>query len=138
MEKKSEKRKNRVWCVINYTSLSFILILFYAGKSLQWPLILIIFEMGLTAFFILSLRMAFIKSKLWRFVHLSEKELDEREIQLILRSLKYSYSIFTIVCLVVIYGFAVAAQGPIDVLLAGALLYLAHTLPAAVVGWQAA
>ena len=122
---------------MNYASLCLILIIFYAGKSLHWPLFLIIGEMVLAALFIISLRTAFIKSKLWKFVHSSDKELDEREIQLVLRSIKYSYSIFTIVCLAIIYGFAVAEQGPIDVLLAGALLYLAHTLPAAIVGWHA-
>jgi hypothetical protein len=86
--------------------------------------------------FVLSFINAFIKSKLWKFVHSSDTDLDEREILVVLTSLKYAYSVFTILCLIIIYGFALAAQGPIDVLTAGALLYLAHTLPASIIGWQ--
>ena len=63
-------------------------------------------------------------------------KLDEREIQVVLKSLRISYSIFTIFCLIIIYGFALIASDPVDVLIAGTLLYMAHTLPAAVVGWN--
>jgi len=56
--------------------------------------------------------------------------------QVMLVSLKYSYSIFSIVTLIIIYGFAVVEQGPIDVVIAACLLYLAHTLPAAITGWK--
>lgn len=56
--------------------------------------------------------------------------------QVMLNSLKYSYSAFTIIVLVIVYGFAIAEQGPIDVVIAACLLYIAHTLPAAIVGWK--
>lgn len=69
-------------------------------------------------------------------VHTSSKNLDEREMQVVLNALRYSYSIFTIVCLLIIYVFAIVEYQPIDVLLAGGLLYLAHSLPAAIVGWN--
>jgi hypothetical protein len=36
----------------------------------------------------------------------------------------------------IIYGFALAERGPIDVVIAACLLYLAHILPAAIVGWK--
>jgi cellulose synthase/poly-beta-1,6-N-acetylglucosamine synthase-like glycosyltransferase len=136
MQEKSEKKQNRRWLVLNYTSLLVVLILFYAGKILQWPFIVVVGEIGFGVLFVWSFINAFISTKLWRFVHTSDKDLDEREMLVVLRSLKYSYSAFTILCLIIIYGFAIAGQGPIDVLMAGALLYLAHTLPAAIVGWQ--
>jgi hypothetical protein len=56
--------------------------------------------------------------------------------QVMLNSLKYSYSVFTIIVLVIVYGFAIAEQGPVDVVIAVCLLYIAHTLPAAIVGWK--
>jgi len=136
MKQKNAREQNRLWIVINIGSLLFMLILFYAGKSLQWPIIAIILEIGLCVTFVLSFFHAFIRTKLWKFVHTSDNKLDEREMQIVLASLRYSYSVFTILCLAIIYGFALVAQGPIDVVMAGSLLYLAHTLPAAIVGWQ--
>jgi hypothetical protein len=136
MKQKSAKKQNRVWLIINYASLLCILILFYSGKSLQWPFTLLAGEMGFGILFVLSLRNSFIRTKLWKMVHSSDRNLDERELMVVLKSLKYAYSAFTILCLLIIYGFAIAEQGPVDVLIAGSLLYLAHTLPAAIVGWQ--
>jgi len=69
-------------------------------------------------------------------VHTSSKSLDEREMQVVLSAVRYAYGIFAIICLILIYAFAVAEKQAIDVLLAGALLYLAHTLPAAIIGWK--
>ena len=69
-------------------------------------------------------------------VHKSEEHLDEREIQILLNALRRAYTGFTVICLIIIYGFAIAENEPINVLIAGALLYLAHTLPAAIVGWN--
>ena len=69
-------------------------------------------------------------------VHTSYKNLDEREMLVILNALKYAYSIFTIICLIIIYAFAITEYYQIDILLAGGLLLLAHTLPAAIVGWN--
>jgi hypothetical protein len=136
MKQKIMRNQNRFWIVINIVSLLFILVLFYTGKSLQWPIIMIIFEIGLCALFVLSFFHALIRTKLWKFVHSDENKLDEREIQVVLKSLKYSYSVFTILCIVIFYSIAVMEQGPVDVLMAGALLYLAHTIPAFIVGWQ--
>ena len=60
------------------------------------------------------------------------KTLDERQIQVILKATRISYSIFVIVVLILIYGFALIAKGPIDVVIAAYLFYLAHLLPASI------
>ncbi len=109
---------------------------FFTGKYFQWPVYQIIIEIGFIAIFLFSFLKAFVKTKFWSMVHSSSKNLDEREMQVVLSALKYAYSIFTIICLVIIYGFATIGFHPIDVVLAGGLLYLAHTLPAAIVGWN--
>ena len=69
-------------------------------------------------------------------VHTSSKNLDERELKVVMNALKHAYTIFTIFSLLLIYAFAIADSQPIDVLLAAGLLYLAHILPAAWVGWN--
>ncbi len=136
MEQQNFRKQNRYWILLNYLSLIAILVFFYTGKYFQWPIFSVISEIGSLTIFIISFFRAFIKTKFWKMVHTSSKNLDEREMQVVFNALKYAYSIFTIVCLIIIYAFAIAEYQPIDVLLAGGLLYLAHTLPAALVGWN--
>ncbi len=136
MEEQNFKKQNRYWILLNYISLIAVLVFFYTGKYFQWPISSVIFEIGSLSIFIISFIRAFIKTKFWKLVHTSSKNLDEREMQVVLNALRYAYSIFAIICLIIIYAFAIAEYHPIDVLLAGGLLYLAHTLPAAIVGWN--
>ncbi len=77
----------------------------------------------------------FYKTRLWHLVHISDKELDEREIQLTNLGLKYAYAIFTVTALVVIYWHNIA-EIYVNGLTAIGLLYLAHILPATVIGWR--
>lgn len=135
MEQKISKTNRRIWIVINYMSVIFILIIFYAGKNLEWPPYVLISGIVAIIVFVFSFIQVFIGTSLWKMVHASDEVLDERQIKVVLSSLKYSYRTFTIVCLAIIYGFAVAELGPIDVVLASCLLYFAHTLPAIIVGW---
>ena len=136
MNTQQATNQNRSWVALNYFSLLAILTLFYAGKFNDWNTIYIVFEVGAILLFLFTLYFAFIKTNFWRLAHSSTSKLDERELQVVLNSLRYSYSIFTVICLSIIYLFAIAEYSPIDVVLAGALLYLAHTLPAAIVGWN--
>jgi hypothetical protein len=136
MTKVSTSKKNRTWIITNYLSLIIALGLFYAGKFLDWPLFILLLELVAVFVFIISFVRAFIRNHLWRMVHIADKYLDERELQVVLRALRFSYSIFTITTLAIIYLFAIAEKGPIDVLLAAALVLFAHTLPAAVIGWR--
>jgi len=136
-QKNSMSKQNRkLWIIINYLSIIFILGFFYAGKYYNWPLLMIVCEAVSFLLLIISFIKVYINTRLWKMSHTSANNLDERQLQVMLISLKYSYSIFTIITLLVIYGFAVAELGPIDVVLAICLLYLAHTLPAAIVGWK--
>jgi len=98
-------------------------ILFYAGGSLS------------VIAAIMTFIKAFIHTGLWKMVH-SNKDLDERQNQVLLGALKNSYSVFTISVLLLVYGFALFDKQPIDVLLAACLLYVAHILPAAIIGWK--
>ena len=135
MEQKISKTNRRIWIVINYMSVIFILTIFYTGKNLEWPPYVLISGIVAIIVFVFSFIQVFIGTSLWKMVHASDEILDERQIKVLLSSLKYSYRTFTIVCLAIIYGIAVVQKGPIDVVLASCLLYFAHTLPAIIVGW---
>ena len=136
MKKQNSKTRNRVWIILNYLSLIVGMFLFYAVKIYHLPLSFLMLEIGIFAIFIFSLYKAFIQTNFWKLVHAKSINLDEREMQVVLNALRYAYGIFAIICLVIIYAFAIAEFRPIDVVLAGGLLYLAHTLPAAIIGWN--
>ncbi len=136
MKNQKSKNQNRIWILLNFISLIAGISLFYMVKIYHWPLSYLLLEIVILAIFLISLNKAFIVTKFWKIVHTSSKNLDERELQLVLNALRYAYGIFTVICLVIIYAFAIADYQPIDVILAGGLLYLAHTLPAAIVGWN--
>lgn len=136
MKKSISRKKRRKMIIINYLSLIIFLVIYYLGKYFNWPKPLVVGEIISIIILISSFYLGFIRTKLWKFVHVSENKLDERQILINLKALKYSYSIFVIICLLIIYSFAIADQGPLDVLIAFCLLYLAHTLPAAICGWM--
>jgi len=136
MEQQNFRKKNRFWILLHYFSLIAVLVFFYTGKYLYWPLFIIVSEIVFLVILLISFLKVFIRTKFWKMVHTSSKDLDEREMLVVLNGLKSSYSIFTITCLVILFTFALIGYHRIDVLLAAALLLLAHTLPAAIVGWK--
>ncbi|MBN2367070.1 MAG: hypothetical protein JXL67_12950 [Calditrichaeota bacterium] len=136
MEQKNQTPRKRTFIVINYTFLVLTLVFFYLGKNTNWPLTISGLEIIFLALSIFSFRRAFITTGYWRLVHSSKKSLDEREMKVVLNAIKNSYVVFTIVTLLIIYGLALAGQVYLDVVIAAGLLYLAHTLPAAIAGWH--
>ena len=136
MKQQNFREHNRFWILLHYFSLIAVLVFYYSGKYLHWPIVTVIFEIGFLVILLISFFRVFIKTKFWKMVHTSSKNLDEREILAVLNGLKSSYSIFTVTCLIIIFIFALIGYHRIDVLLASALLLLAHTLPAAIVGWN--
>lgn len=85
--------------------------------------------------FIVSFNATFIKTGLWGFIHKPLKKLDEREIALTSKSLRYAYGIFTIVILILLLSLAIT-HTPIDVVLVASLIIFAHILPASIIAWN--
>lgn len=127
-------RRGATFC--NYLSVVIILILFYSIKLTNLPRIYILLEIVPFSILIFTFRIAFGTSNLWKLTHTSFSKLDEREIQLIYKVTTYSYSIFTIFCISLIYIFNLAGFGSIDALSAACLLYIAHILPASIIAWN--
>ena len=127
------KKKNITVVVINYVSLILILVIFYAVKVLDCNKLFLILEIIPLIIMRISFNIAYHKTGLWKFIHKSQKTLDERESQILYKSIRMSYNIFVILCLSLILIFAVAERNPIDVVMVVCLGYLSHTLPAAVI-----
>lgn len=126
----------RLALVINYLSCVLILCLFYLVRAGVLAQIYLLAETIPLILFIGSSVIVLGRSGLWKLTHSSFRKLDEREIELVFKATTISYSVFTIICLVSIYSFTLSGLGSIDVMLAAFLLYLAHSLPAAIIAWN--
>jgi len=136
MEKEISKRKRKIGIIINFLSLIFIIILIQVGKPYGLDTTLIMIgTLGALIVGLISFISVYWKTRLWRLVHTSISELDERQIHVVYNSIRYSYGIFCILCLIIIYFNAIIEKINIDVLTAGSLLYLAHILPASIIAW---
>jgi len=127
------KKINRSAVIINYISVLMMLFIFYAVQWLGLSRVLFIVEIIPLIALIISFNFAFNRTGLWKFIHKSQRRLDEREIQILHKAIRMSYNIFVILCLLLILIFAVLEGSPIDVILMVSLGYLSHTLPAAVI-----
>ncbi len=134
MEMKKSIEKRRMGVILTLLSLGLMVFIFEYGKIEQWNTVLQISGILSIIVFIASLIPTFFKTGLWKFIHKPLKELDEREIVLTSKSLRYAYSIFTVVVLSLLLILAITTL-QIDVVLVAALILFAHLLPASVIAW---
>lgn len=137
MEHNISRKNRRLGVLLNYMALILAVVIFeiikydmglsnWIGFSLIGVFLLVL---------IVSFTYTFGITGLWKLTHKKTENLDEREIQVVTNSVKISYSVFTILVIVVIYLFAVFGMGPFDVVIAATLLYLAHILPTSILAW---
>ncbi|UCG61377.1 MAG: hypothetical protein JSV52_13810 [Candidatus Zixiibacteriota bacterium] len=135
------RSKRKMWVILNYASLILVIVMFYwADQSdLAAPVAIV----GLTALilFVISFIVVYARTGLWKFVHTKVEKLDERQMLVTYESLRHSYAVFAVVCLLVFLaaelivhefsgGYKLALMPVI-----AALIYLAHVLPASVIAW---
>jgi hypothetical protein len=135
MQNQLSKPLRRIWITVNILSILVIVFFFYLGKIQEKPFVFFLGAGFTVVATIFSFIKVFIKTGLWKMVHSGNANLDEREMLVVLKALKYSYSAFVIFILLLIYGFALLNREPINIILAGCLLYIAHILPAVIIGW---
>jgi len=140
MNVRASQAARRTLVLVNYGSLLLFLVAWYAtlqlhGMLIWLPLVLPLFLIACIATFI----PLYMKTGLWRLSHSKEETLDERQLQITHDALRSAYSIFSVICLLIILAVATlggAAYFLIDVVLACSLIYFAHTLPASVLAWK--
>ena len=136
MNKELSKTARKSWITVNFLSLVLIVFFFYLGRGLGKPVIFFIGSGISLMVVVYTFIRVFIQTGLWKMIHGGQSQLDERQTWVVLQAIKFSYSIFTILVLLIVYGFAVLNLGVIHVLVAACLLYLAHVLPAVIIGWK--
>ena len=140
MEREMTTTKRRIGVVLNYLSILLILALFSLGKYAGWNIPLIIGEMAALVIAIVTFVVFHFRTRLWKLVHAPIQELDERELQVTDKSLRYAYSIFSITCLLILaycfYDLTESRDSAMGVLVLSSLIYLAHTLPSSIIAWM--
>ena len=126
--------KRRLGVIITFLSLIGVVFVYEYGISGYWNNILKITDVILLTMFMFTFRFTFVKTGLWRFTHKSIDKLDEREVVLTSKSLRFAYSIFTVVLLLILLGFSFFNRS-LSMVLVAALIIFAHLLPASVLAW---
>ncbi|RLD31463.1 MAG: hypothetical protein DRI72_08910 [Bacteroidetes bacterium] len=134
MEMRKSIQKRRIGIIITLLSLIGIVLIFEYCKIAEWNMFFMVTEIVLFIIFLASFVATFIKTGLWGFIHKPLTSLDEREIVLTGKSLRYAYSIFTVATLALLLYFAVT-NTPIDMVLVVSLILFAHILPAVYIAW---
>ena len=134
MEMKESIKKRRIGVIFTLLSLCSMVLIFEYCKIEQRDSAIIAIEIIPIIIFIVSFILTFIKTGLWGFIHQPLKKLDEREIALTSKSLRYAYGIFTVVTLILLLSLAITYT-QIDVVLVASLILFAHILPASYIAW---
>ena len=134
MEMRKSIKKRRVGVIFTLLSLCSALLIFEYCKIYQRDSIIIAIVIIPIIIFIVSFIATFIRTGLWVFVHKPLKKLDEREVILTSKSLRYAYGIFTVLTLILLLSLAIT-HTPIDVVLVASLILIAHLLPASYIAW---
>ena len=130
------KGNRRIAVIVNYLSVLAIGLIVMVGKWASWDVrVIIIGALIATIVALVTFYLLYWRTRLWRLVHARFEKLDEREVQLIYESLRYSYIIFIIACLSIMYINVIAEKGYFSALVPAGLLYLSHVLPASIVAW---
>ncbi|RLD29426.1 MAG: hypothetical protein DRI75_03415 [Bacteroidetes bacterium] len=134
MALKKSNNSRKVGVALTLFSLLAMVIVFEYYKIDRGHINFIIIEIIVFIVFLVSFTKTFIKTGLWKFTHKPLKKLDEREIELTSKSLRYAYGIFTVLVLGLLLSLAVTNLS-IDVVLVASLILFAHILPASVIAW---
>ncbi len=137
MNKNISISNRRIGVMINFIAL-FLLVFVFELINLDLGLgrvaaliLIVIFFITVIASFVYI----YGKTGLWKLSHQHIRLLDERQAQVLTNAIRISYSVFVILTLIIIYGYALIRKGPIDVVIAAALIYMAHILPASILAW---
>jgi len=134
MEMRKSIKKRRIGVIFTLLSLCSMVLIFEYCKIEQCDSAILPIEIIPIIIFVMSFIATFIKTGLWGFIHKPLKKLDEREIALTSKSLRYVYGIFTIVVLALLLSLAIT-QTQIDVVVVASLILFAHILPASYIAW---
>lgn len=125
----------RIWLIINYFSLILMIVMFYRPDILtinKLFLSLILLPLGSL---IVSFIIIFQRTGLWGLTHKKLNCIGGDQLREYYNAIRISYSIFAILIIALLFIFSIF-EIKVNVILAAALLYVAHILPASVMAWS--
>ncbi|MGD9141485.1 MAG: hypothetical protein PVJ42_08090, partial [bacterium] len=126
------KTQRRLLVAVNYLSLALLVFMVHGGRARGWSAgVIVAGVLPVAGVLVATFVGVFWRTGLWHLSHAPFEKIDEREAQVMYESLRRSYAVFAVVCVIILLVNAVAEMGHIPILIAVGLLYLAHTLPAA-------
>lgn len=134
MELRKSIKNRRVGVILTYISLLSIVLIFEYCNIRKWTNILITIEIISIVVLLFSFVFTYLKTGLWRFIHKPLKKLDEREIVLTSKSLRYAYGIFTVIILFLLLSFEIINMS-LNIVIIVSLILFAHILPASILAW---
>ena len=123
---------------VNYVSLGLLLAWFYFAESYGMDIAMLAVGLALFLVVVISFIIVHMRTRLWYQTHIRFDDLDERQREVTHDALRYAYSYFTVILLLLFLAFELLkeyASGFSEVSLMpviAVLIYTAHTLPAAV------
>jgi len=138
MASQSPQFTRRTGILVNYAAIVLIGVLFYQGKYHGWSAAILIGLFASAGIVAAGFVRLHAKTHMWNFTHEKIEKLDERELQIILQSLRHSYMVFTVTCIIIVLALSLLAgrHDSMLMLICVSLVYLAHTLPSSVIAWR--
>ncbi|MCB2212706.1 hypothetical protein KQI52_11385 [bacterium] len=146
MTREQTQSRWRMTVLSNYLAVLLGVILPLLAKATGSPWGWIVVFVVLVVTISITFRKAFKSTGLWTLTHAKPSTLDERELEQTHAALGVSYRWMLVVMIATMYLLILARQGSlgqwlgwvdsIASVLAMAFLYVAHTLPAAIIGWN--
>lgn len=127
--------------ILNYLALVLVIVMFYRADRTDLAVPVAITGLVALILLVISFVVVYARTGLWRFVHTGVEKLDERQMLVTYESLRHSYAIFAVICLLIFFVAELITQEfsggyePSLMPVIAALIYLAHVLPASVVAW---
>lgn len=84
---------------------------------------------------LITFYLLFFRTGLWQFTHRKWEKHDEREKELAFISLKYSYPIFAIAILIILYTYSLTHR-QVGLFMSVGLIYFAQIMPSVVLAWR--
>ena len=134
--------KRRALVILNYLCLFALIAALYTGETRGDSTFIVAVVIGAALLYLLSLVFLYARTQLWWMTHTKIDNLDERQQAITHSSLRRAYGIYTVLSLALLLVIILAARAsgrgydPNLIAAFAALLYLAHTLPGAILAWR--
>lgn len=125
----------RTGVILHDLSIGYILVLNLLPELIKSSPYFLFSELFALSIVIWGFLVIYLKTGIWRYTHLAIKRLSEDEKREMNSVIRKAYTIISIVIVLLLFTLAVF-ELKITAVVAVALLYLAHILPASIVAWN--